>query len=192
MRERSGSAISHSFTSVLRLSSPFEIDLWNIPSSSGSVCTTWTHLHVLRSLMTCACLPSLTPWPTIMSICKSFGGKKNQSRRSKACGRGVACMIFALCSRAISLSSWLHFGKKKWFSLQGTWLTEWLILCLWLNSVFRALWLADAKIVTFTLRDPCTRSLGTFLSLRLISLVSCRLYMSSRAFQLRTWWTRHN
>ena len=119
-----------------------------------------------------------------MSICKSFGGKKNQSRRSKASGRGVACMIFALCSRAISLSSWLHFGKKKWFSLQGTWLTEWLILCLWLDSVFRALWLADAKIVTFTLRDPCTRSLGTFLSLRLILLVLCRLYMSSRAFQL--------
>ena len=173
MSERSGSAISHSFTSMVRLSSPFEIDLSNIPSSSGSVCTTWTHLHVLRTLMTCGCLSSLTPWPTITSICKSFGGKKNQSSCSKAGGRGIACTIFALCSRAIFLSSWLLFGKKRVIFTSGN-LANWMA-----NSLF----MVESPITW----SPCrcqnsdfyfARSMHSviqdFLSLRLILLVSCR------------------
>ena len=80
-----------------------------------------------------------------------IGGKKNQSSCSKTGGRGVACMTFALCSRAIFLSSWPHFGKKKVIFTSGN-LANWMA-----NSLFMV-----ESPITFTLRDPCTRSLRTF------------------------------
>jgi len=116
-------------TVLLRCCASLHPSKRNIPTSSGSVCTTWTHLYVLRSLMTCACLPSLTPWPTITSICKSFGGKKNQSSCSKAGSKGARSL---LCVPGLSFYPLDYIlVKRKWFSLQGTWLTKWLILCLW-------------------------------------------------------------
>ena len=137
MSERSGSTwvqlqqhdqTFHSFTSVLCFSSLLEIELSKIPSSSGSMCTTWTHLHVLWSLMTCTCLPSLTPWPTITSICKSFGERKANPVVQRQAEASPARSL--LCVSGLSFYPLDYIlVKRKWFSLQGTWQTEWLILC---------------------------------------------------------------
>ena len=51
-------------------------------------------------------------------------------RQKAKAGRGVACTIFALCSRAIFLSTWLHFGKKKVIFTSGN-LANWMA-----NSLF--------------------------------------------------------
>ena len=113
--------------------SPFDIayeELLDIQSSSGFVLTTWSHLQFLISLRVYACLPSVTPWPTITSICKSLLGKQCRS----CClipGRGVASTIFTLICRATFLSSRLHCGRKKVISTSGH-LANWrLTLCLW-------------------------------------------------------------
>ena len=91
------------------------------------LCVPLEPIYTFYGLFTCACLPSLTPWPTITSICKFFGGKKNQSSCSKTGGKGVACMTFALCCRAIFLSSWPHFGKKKVIFTSGN-LANWMAI----------------------------------------------------------------
>ena len=150
------SAISHSFTSVLRLSSLFEIDLSNIPRSCGSVCNPFARFTVFNNLCLFTEFTSMTCDNVDLQI---FRRMKNQSSCSKAGGRSARSL---LCVQGLSFYPLDYIlVKRKWFSLQGTWLTEWLILCLWWKAPLLDPH-SDVKIVTFTLRDPCTRSLRTF------------------------------
>ena len=109
------SAILHSLTSTEYLASPLEIApeyVLNMASSSGAVCTTWTHLRLWLSQIICACFPSFTPWPMTTSMFMSFRGNVKQSIGSNP-GRCCASNIITLWLRAILLSSSLQLGTRK-------------------------------------------------------------------------------
>ena len=112
------SAILHSLISCHCVLLPLDMALskseyvFNIESSSGAVCTIWTHLHQWLSLIIRACLPSFTPWPMIMPMERSSGGKLNQSSRSYAC-RPRALTIRTLQLLLEFLSSSVHSETKK-------------------------------------------------------------------------------